>query len=282
MVGVIVEFNVYDGSITSEGGKDFPGVVGMHVNKLLETRKGSEYVIFLDNFYSTVGIARHLLLRDIRLVGTLRTSAMTDFDRLVRFGNAKSMKPSKVNPKRKYRLVKTIDGKIFAIDLMDTRVVYFLDSAFGYKLTEVSRSQKGQQNSLMFMAPTAVYLYKKYMGGVDELDRLRMGMHGFEGVGSAHKWTSRMFDCCMNILMQTDYKIYKCCRDRNLGNEEPTTHAEFNESVIGHLLHNDGLRKEKLTSSKKKRVCVDLPTRYRVSVQRILRRLSLLSQHGYG
>ena len=33
-----------------------------------------------------------------------------------------------------------------------------------------------------------MYLYNKYMGGVDELYRLRMGMHGFEGIGRAHKW----------------------------------------------------------------------------------------------
>ena len=67
--GVIVDFNVHDGSITSEDGKDRPGgVVGMHVEGLLTTLKGSGYVIFMDNFYSTVGIARRLLDRDIRLV----------------------------------------------------------------------------------------------------------------------------------------------------------------------------------------------------------------------
>ena len=160
------------------------------------------------------------------------------------------MKPSIANPKGAYRLAKTTDGKIFAIGLMDTRAVYFLDTAFGYQLTEVSRKQKGLRDFLIFMAPLAVYLYNKYMGGVDELDRLRMGMHGFEGIGRAHKWTSRMFDCCVNILMQTSYKIYKCCRDRKLGNEKHMSHAEFNESVIGRLIHNDGWRKEKLARDK--------------------------------
>lgn len=195
--------------------------------------------MFLDNFYCKAAIARHLLDRDIRLVGTLRTTAMTDFEKFIRFGKSRSMKPSKGNPKGKYKLSRTKDGKIFAVGLMDTRAVYFLDTAYGYRLTEVSRRQKGQRDFLIFMAPLAVYLYNKYMGGVDELDRLRMGMHGFEGISRAHKWTSGVFDCCVNILIQTAYKIYQCRMDNKLGNEESMSYAEFNESVIRHL-HNSG------------------------------------------
>ena len=106
------------------------------------------------------------------------------------------------------------------------------------------------------MVPYAVYLCNKHMGCVDELDRLRMCMHGFEGIGRAHRWTSRVFDCCVNILMQTAYKIYEHCRDNKLGNEEPMSHAEFNESVIRHLPYNSDWRHEQLSRSKGRRASV--------------------------
>lgn len=127
--GIIVDFMVHDGSVAPEVGDSFPGgVVGLHVERLLEPLKGSGYVVFLDNFFCTAAIARHLLDRDVRLVGTLRTTAMTDFERIIRFDKSRSMKPSKVNPKGKHKLSRTKDGKIFAIGLMDTRAVYFLDA----------------------------------------------------------------------------------------------------------------------------------------------------------
>ena len=85
---------------------------------------------------------------------------------------------------------------------------------------------------------------------------LNMGLHEPESVDSAHRWSSRFFDCCIIMLIQTAYKIYKCCRDRKLGNEKSMTHAEFNEDVVDHLLHNKGWRSEKLAIAENRRVSV--------------------------
>ena len=244
--GIVVDFNVHDGSVKPEQGESFPGgVVGLHVHSLLQTLKGKGYVVFMDNFYSSVAIARKLLERDIRVVGTLRKPAMTDVEKHILLGNAKSMKPTKSVGKGVYKVAKTKDGKIFAVGLMDTRAVYFLDSAFGFVLSEISRRVKGAKDMMKFLAPLCVLIYNKYMGGVDELDRLRMGFHGFEGIGRAHKWTARFFDAMVNILMQTAYRIYKWCRDNKLGNEKPMTHAEFNESVIDYFMNNEAWKSEK-------------------------------------
>ena len=64
----------------------------------------------------------------------------------MRFDYAKSVKPSKIILNGKCELAKTTDGKIFVIGFMDTRTVYFLDTVFGYTLTEVSRRHKGQKD----------------------------------------------------------------------------------------------------------------------------------------
>ena len=214
--------------------------------------------MFLDNFYASVAITRLLLDRNIRVVGTLRKSVMTDFSSLISLGNARSLKPSRRNPKGTYKMAKTLDGKIFVIGLMDTSAVYFLDSAFGFQLVDVSRKQKGMGGLISYLAPLAVAWYNKYMGGVDELDRLRMGLHGFEGIGKAHKWTTRFFDAMINILIQTAYRIYKWNRDNKHGNLPALSHAEFNESVIEHFLHNIECKAEKLSSSESSRCSVRL------------------------
>ena len=87
---------------------------------------------------------------------------------------------------------------------------------------------------------------------------LNMGLHEPESVYSAHKWSSRFFDCCIIMLIQTAYKIYKCCRDRKLCNEKSMTYAKFkfNEDVVDRFLHNKGWRSEKLAIAENRRASV--------------------------
>ena len=56
--------------------------------------------------------------------------------------------------------------------------------------------------------------------------------------------------------MQTAYKMYKCCRDRRLGNEKSMTYAEFNEDVVDRILHNNGWRSKKLAIAENRRASV--------------------------
>ena len=74
-----------------------------------------------------------------------------------------------------------------------------------------------------------------------------MGLHEPESIYSAYKWTSRFFDYCINMLIQTDYKIYKRCRNNHWGNERVMSYAELNESIIYDLLHNNNWRREQLS-----------------------------------
>ena len=99
-------------------------------------------------------------------------------------------------------MCKSEDGKIFGIGLMDTSACYFLDTAYGYNLLDIKRRQKQSNESVTIPVPEAVSVYNKFMGGVDEVDRLRMGDHGFEGRGRAFKWTNRIFDSMVNMLFQ--------------------------------------------------------------------------------
>merc|ERR1711871_759633 len=163
--GLIVDFNVHDGSVTPEMGRKFSGgVVGLHVEKLLSDLKGSGHVVFLENFDTTIAFARRLLDRNIRLVGTLRKGAMTDCQ-LVKFSAAECREP-RLNPRGTHKVAKTEDGKIFTVGLMDAWAMYFVDTAFGYKLAEVRRRGL-KKDRLLYMAPRAVSLYNEHMGGLE-------------------------------------------------------------------------------------------------------------------
>ena len=70
------------------------------------------------------------------------------------------------------------------------------------------------------------------MGGSETVKWLNMGLHEPDSIYSAYKWTSRFFDCCINMLIQTDYKIYEHYRNNHLGNERVMSHAELDESII--------------------------------------------------
>ena len=64
-----------------------------------------------------------------------------------------------------------------------------------------------------------VYDLDSEHGGVLEtVECLNMGLLKSESIYCAHKWGSRFFDCCIIMLIQTAYKIYKRCRDKKLGN----------------------------------------------------------------
>ena len=257
--GVVVDIKLHDGSVTKAMGENHPGgVVGKHVVDLCETLPGTGYILFIDNFYTSVGIARHLLNHRLmmRLVGTLRNNKMTDFGHLIKLGAAKKQKASKSKPRGLFKMCKSEDGLVMGIGLMDTSACYFLDTAYGYNRVDMSRREQGSPNKVSVPVPEGVKIYNDFMGGVDEFDRLRLGDHGFEGRGRAFKWTNRFFDTMVNTLFQAAYKIYKHCRDKKEGNEPPLLHVEFNEIVIEHFLNNAAWKMEKEMLATGKRVSI--------------------------
>ena len=123
----------------------------------------------------------------MRVVGTLRRNKIVDFIHLVKLGNAKIQKVSKRTPRGTFKHAESTDKLVYIFGLMDTSAVYFIDTAYGYDMIDIDRRQKGSADTIRFPVPKAVDIYNKFMGGVDELDRLRMGDHGFEGRGRAFK-----------------------------------------------------------------------------------------------
>ena len=68
------------------------------------------------------------------------------------------------------------------------------------------------------------------------------------------KWTNRLFDCVINLMLQTSYNVYRRCRQHKLGNEETLMHREFNERVTDHFLNNIDWKLEKEEAALGKKV----------------------------
>ena len=77
--GVLVDFKLHDGQHNESITREFPGgVTGYHVHDLCKGLPGRGYILFVDNYYTSVAIARKLMEmdQDIRMVGTLKSSRM--------------------------------------------------------------------------------------------------------------------------------------------------------------------------------------------------------------
>lgn len=69
----VFDFNVCDGSISSENSTAYPyGATGRQIIKLLENLVGVGYKVYMDNYYTSIPLATELLSRHMYLIGTLR------------------------------------------------------------------------------------------------------------------------------------------------------------------------------------------------------------------
>lgn len=141
--------------------------------KLVETLPGRGYKLFVDNYYTSIPLARYLLEKDIYLVGTLRKDR--GVPAAMKFGDAKKAKPTKKYPKGSLMVGYTADKAIFMIGFMDNAAVYFLDAVFGTSpenYVKMERKSTGSNEKTYFNVPKAIDEYNKYMGGVYQLDQI--------------------------------------------------------------------------------------------------------------
>lgn len=140
--GVPFNFNVCDDMFNEKNCRDFEGgQPGKQVIRLLEHLPGEGYIVYTDNWYTSIGLARQLkrMEQKIGLIGTVRKERVPDAIKLVRLGavNAKtgrmpkSKKPTLGTPKGTLRSACTTDGEVHVYGIMDTAAVYFVDSVYG-------------------------------------------------------------------------------------------------------------------------------------------------------
>lgn len=227
--GIMFDFDWDDGRRNAENCRHHPwGFSGEMVLSLIRRLPGRGYVIVTDNYYTSVPLARELLLRGHRLLGTIRA------DRGVPAAvKLPSKKPTRICPKGTVRSSRTADNRIYIFSWMDNGPVYLLDTVYGAERAVVTRRDGRERRG--YEVPKAFGAYNTHMGGVDRFDQIRTGFYGLEMHHRCTKWTVRAYESMFNMALANAFAVF-----RHFAGETGATasHHDFLLEVASKFLRN--------------------------------------------
>ncbi|XP_067940667.1 piggyBac transposable element-derived protein 3-like [Watersipora subatra] len=157
--GILYDFDVYQGGT---GQRSALGQGADVVLKLTESLKyNSNYKIFADNFFTSLGLITALNDRGMRYTGTVRKNRM---------GQCTLLQEKGLKKKGRGTIDYRVDQnhKIIAVRWYDNRAVSLLSSVTGVEPTQqIRRWVKSKKNYEYFAMPAIVASNNQSMGGVD-------------------------------------------------------------------------------------------------------------------
>lgn len=227
--GFLFDFNWDDNRRTAANCRGLEwGMTGQCVLDLIEPLPGRGHHIFTDNYYTSIPLAKELLLRGHHLVGTIRRDRGVPEWLLL-----PSKKPTRACPKGTVQYAHTRDHQIHLYGWMDNGATYLLDAAFGPQQQQLTRREGARR--VQYMLPKACSAYNAFMGGVDKYDQIRTGYYGIEMHGRTSKWTVRAYEALFNMGLANAFAAF---RYLNKGLPSATDHANFLLRVAEELLNN--------------------------------------------
>ena len=230
-IGIVPDLKQF----TAANSRHVPGgYAGNIVTTLLDTMRlpGRWYRIWLDNFYNTEELTRHVLeAYEFCLNGTIKRQNCSN---LIHFGTGTIARPTRANPKGALKMIKMINNDIYFYGYMDSAGVYFVDSCLGAGNRGRISRKNSDGVSINYDVPEAIAAYNKNMGGVDVFDQIRKDM----GVDTRHgtiKWTARMFEGLWSMILTQAYNVY-CYVNANAKSKHLTP-ASFKISVFKGMLN---------------------------------------------
>jgi hypothetical protein len=217
--------------------ENFPGgYAGKLVCTLLDSMNlaGIWYRLWLDNFYNTLALTRHVLQTYSYCIGgTMQKNRKT---RLIAFGTAKAPRPTQRYPKGALLMAKCIGEDIFEYGWMDSCGVYFIDSSHGPGDSQQIFRKNPQGLPVPHQVPAMISEYNKFMGGVDVFDQVRK-RNGNDTQHATKKYTVRMLEVLWSMCLSQAYNVYRYVnRQRRARHLNPT---EFKIAVIHGLITHE-------------------------------------------
>ena len=200
----------------------------MHKYNFLDTGR----VLYTDNYYTSVVLARELIARNTMLVGTTK-DWRKGWPQAIK--NAKAAtKPTKKNPLAQTGLAKgskevcwrrSADGKLLAMCYADRKHVCLLSTI--HKAEERNIVRKGSQT---IWHPAVVDDYNKNMKAVDLADEQ---MRNYELHRRSLNWPRKLFFHLLNMAITNAYLLYvKAMR----GESKHLCHLDFRAKVAADLI----------------------------------------------
>ena len=117
-------------------------------------------------------------------------------------------------------------NNLLALKWMDKREVYILSGL--HKATNVI-SKKTNYKGQKVTKPQPVFLYNRYMSGVDLTDQF---LQCYSFLHKSVKWSKKFFVHCLNMVILNAHILHKKYLDSKI------THWQFRIQLVKHMLSN--------------------------------------------
>lgn len=185
------------------------------------------YVVYFDNYYTSLSLMSFLASKGIFALGTVRRNRIPN----CKFPSEDTMKKS--NRGSSWEYICNFDGvDVTSVAWKDNKNV-FLSSTFAGELPKgkVNRFDKKQKKKIEIECPNLVFEYNRHMGGVDLFDSL---IGRYKIVMRSKKWYMRLFYHLLDMTLVNAWLLYK--RAAFQRNESNTLKlAEFRAEVANCL-----------------------------------------------
>ena len=190
--GYMCEFDIYTGASLDRGDSSLSSYV---VKKLTESIYNKGYIIYCDNYFSSVELLKDLLSKKTYCIATTRSNRR-------HFPNSlKGLKLQRGESKSEI-----VQGTVEALHWTDKKGVLFLNTfSSPTSMTSVARKQS-DGTRIMVDCPIAVKLYNENMGGVDLHDQKRKL---YSCSRRSKKWWHRIFYFVLDLAIVNAY-ILEC------------------------------------------------------------------------
>jgi len=189
--GYTLNFLVYCGQSDPLSGMSHAESVVM---KLMEGRLDVGHELYVDNFYTSVPLAKKLLERQTLVCGTLRR-------------NRKFLPQAVVSSKlKKGEVERRRCGQLVVTKWKDKREVLMLSTLHSGKLVNVEAGKRRSKKGQPIQKPDCVVDYNSSMGGIDRVDQLTSY---YTPLRKSIKWYRKVVLHVLDISLLNAYILYK-------------------------------------------------------------------------
>lgn len=215
--GLVLRARIYSGEAVDD---DYDlGQTGAVVINLMEGLLGKGYRLFMDNYYNSFGLAKHMLEEKTYICGTLRSD---------RTANPVAVTKAKL---AKGEVVHRCRDGVAVAKWKDKRDVLTISNMHAVEMVETTnrRGQKKQK-------PNIVKDYNAGMSGVDKADQM---ISYYDSLRKTVRWYKKVGLHVLDIMMHNAHFL-----NSQYGTNKNVSLLKYREQVIKSLLKIDDLPKE--------------------------------------
>ena len=205
------------------------------VTHLSQSLQDKYYHLYFDNYFTSVKLMKDLHDKGLYACGTVRTN---------RKGYPKDLrKPGKL-ARGDYKIQQQVGGNLTATAWKDKKVVNMLSTLSAPQDIKTCCRRIGEE-AIQVSQPHSVYIYNKYMNGVDRHDQLRLQYP--MGRFSKKHW-KYVVSFLLNCAVVNAFIVYKETSKR-VHKRKIYTHVDFRVELAGQLIGGLSRRKRKAQPS---------------------------------